>query len=174
MINGLSNKQKKPGSFLKKSDCDEFQRDYSLIGHFPPKKFWILKSSLFPQTKKKETNIQKIKTYFPLWLRHHVLNTNLVIGSFALNFSHQQFIRCKVEINIQTKKTFPIYILLALSLIIGSLIAAYTKILKFMSAAVCSINKKKLHWNERKFSYSNDVTNVSVFLDSQMAPSTIT
>ena len=140
-----------------------------------PQKSFEFWSHRYFLKQKKETNIQKIKTYFPLWSRiNHVLGTNLVIGSFALNFSHQQFIRCKVEINIQTKKTFPICILIALSLIIGSLIAAYTKILKFMSAAVCSINKKKLHWNERKFSYSNDVTSVSVFLDSQMAPSTIT
>ena len=36
-------------------------------------------------------------------MRHVVSNTNVTIGSFALNFSHQQFIRSKEEIKVIKK-----------------------------------------------------------------------
>ena len=41
----------------------DFQRDDSLIGHCLPQKVLNFKSSTFSQTKKKETNVQKIKKY---------------------------------------------------------------------------------------------------------------
>ena len=91
--------------------------------------------------KKKETNIRKIKTCFPFWLRRHVSSTNVIIGSFALNFSHQQFIRCKEEINTQTKINFPI--LIACSFTNYRLSnCSFHKNFEIMSAAVFQINKR--------------------------------
>ena len=46
---------------------EHLRRDYDLIGHSPN-----CKSSIFFQTKKKETKIQKIKKIPPFCLRHHI------------------------------------------------------------------------------------------------------
>ena len=57
---------------------------------------WHLSNQYFLQQKKKSAYIPKI---LPFWLHHRVSSTNVIIGLFALNFSHQQFIRSKEEIN---------------------------------------------------------------------------
>ena len=102
-----------------------------LLVIFSPHKYWILSHRYFLIQKK--LIFKKSKRIFHFHCVH-VSSTNVIIGSFALNFSYQQFIRWKEEINTETKINFPIPI--AFSQIIGSLIAAYRKILKFMSAAV--------------------------------------
>ena len=56
---------------------------------------WHLSNQYFLQ-QKKSAYIPKI---LPFWLHHRVSSTNVIIGLFALNFSHQQFIRSKEEIN---------------------------------------------------------------------------
>ena len=61
----------------------------------PLKKVLNFKSSIFSPTKKN----QFISLILQFWLCHRVSSTNVVIGLFALNFSHQQFIRSKEEIN---------------------------------------------------------------------------
>ena len=41
---------------------------------------------------------------------HHASSTNMIVGSFAFNFSHQQVIRPKEEINTPIKVSFLILI----------------------------------------------------------------
>ena len=65
-------------------------------------------------------------------MRHHASSTNVILGSFAFNFGHQQVIRSKEEINTPIKVNFLILIadIINVSVIIGSQMAPSTKTLK--------------------------------------------
>ena len=84
MTNCLSHEQRKPG-FLKTNQLLVSFSCYFLT--------WLSHQYFLQQ--KKLTCMQK--KYFHL--RHCVSSSNVIIGSFALNFSHQQFIRSKEGIN---------------------------------------------------------------------------
>ena len=62
-------------------------------------------------------------------MRRHASSTNVIVGSFAFNFGHQQVIRTKEEINTPIKVNFLILIadIINVSAIIGSQMAPSTK-----------------------------------------------
>ena len=62
-------------------------------------------------------------------MRHHASSTNLIVGSFAFNFGHQEVIRPKEEINTPIKVNFLILRadIINVSAIIGSQMAPSTK-----------------------------------------------
>ena len=62
-------------------------------------------------------------------MRHHASSTNVIVGSFAFNFSYHQVIRTKEEINTPIKVNFLILIadIINVSAIIGSQMAPSTK-----------------------------------------------
>ena len=62
-------------------------------------------------------------------MRHHASSTNLIVGSFAFNFGHQEVIRLKEEINTPIKVDFLILRadIINVSAIIGSQMAPSTK-----------------------------------------------
>ena len=61
-------------------------------------------------------------------MRHHASSTNVIVGSFAFNFGHQQVIRTKEGINTPIKVNFLILIadIINVSAIIGSQMAPST------------------------------------------------
>ena len=135
----------------------DFQHDYSLIGHSSsPKKCPEFKSSIFSQIKKKRLISKKILSF---WLRHHVSSTKVIIGSFALNFSHQQF--------IITKKL----------IFLGSQMAPSTKTWKIQVTKGLSSNNKTKKKKQKKsllkqkeifllFWWSYQVTSINVIIVS--------
>ena len=65
-------------------------------------------------------------------MRHQASSTNVIVGSFAFNFGHQQVITPKEETNTPIKVNFLILIadIINVSVIIGSQMAPSTKTLK--------------------------------------------
>ena len=62
-------------------------------------------------------------------MRHQASSTNMIVGSFAFNFGHQQVIRTKQEINTPIKVNFLILMadIINVSALIGSQMAPSTK-----------------------------------------------
>ena len=81
-----------------------------------------------------------------------IIGTNVIIGSFALNFNHKGFIRSKEGIVTPTKTNFLILIadVINVSTLIGSKMAPYTKASKIQVIKGLSNNTQNLF-------YSNDV-----------------
>ena len=80
-------------------------------------------------------------------MRHHASSTNVILGSFAFNFGHQQVIRSKEEINTPIKVNFLILIadIINVSVIIGSQMAPSTKTLKIQVIKGLSSNGMNQH-----------------------------
>ena len=80
-------------------------------------------------------------------MRHHASSTNVILGSFAFNFGHQQVIRSKEEINTAIKVNFLILIadIINVSVIIGSQMAPSTKTLKIQVIKGLSSNGMNQH-----------------------------
>ena len=80
-------------------------------------------------------------------MRHHASSTNVILGSFAFNFGHQQVIRSKEEIDTPIKVNFLILIadIINVSVIIGSQMAPSTKTLKIQVIKGLSSNGMNQH-----------------------------
>ena len=81
-------------------------------------------------------------------MRHHASSTNVILGSFAFNFGHQQVIRSKEEIDTPIiKVNFLILIadIINFSVIIGSQMAPSTKTLKIQVIKGLSSNGMNQH-----------------------------